>query len=185
MVSATFAAVLLWRTGVTTWTLGMTVVTCVLTTISVLLFGARSSRVVSRHAVDTHEESSLDGARCLVSAFCFGVLLQGCGSRLQVEVEDIAKKTNPSHDHVLVMSDGPRSGSSVVFSWDLEVSTAPAPYLAWLRAQLAEFSIVDTSPAALRLGALIGGDEYRLVVTAESSQSTNTHVHSELTVSAD
>jgi hypothetical protein len=62
---------------------------------------------------------------------------------------------------------------------------APARYLAWLKAQLSEFSPVDTSPNKLWLGTLIGGDEYRLFVTAESLDSAKTHVQSELTVSAD
>ena len=41
MAGATIAIVLLVGTGVSQWTLVATVITCVLTTISVLLFGGR------------------------------------------------------------------------------------------------------------------------------------------------
>ncbi len=40
MAAATVAAVLLWQTGVNTWTLVFVVTACVLTTVSVLVFGA-------------------------------------------------------------------------------------------------------------------------------------------------
>ena len=41
MAGATIAIVLLFGTGVTPWALTATVITCVLTTISVLLFGGK------------------------------------------------------------------------------------------------------------------------------------------------
>jgi hypothetical protein len=49
MAGATVALVLLIRTGVSTWSLVATASTCLLTTVSVLLFGARSRRTHSRH----------------------------------------------------------------------------------------------------------------------------------------
>ena len=48
MAAATIAAVFLWRTGVTTWSLVFVLTACVLTTISVLLFGARGPRLSGR-----------------------------------------------------------------------------------------------------------------------------------------
>jgi hypothetical protein len=51
MAAATVAAVLLIRTGVTTWALLAALLACVLTTISVIFFGARRPRVFSRTSV--------------------------------------------------------------------------------------------------------------------------------------
>ena len=48
MAAATVAAILLVRTGVSMWTLTAAVTACVLTTMSVLMFGTRRPRAWSR-----------------------------------------------------------------------------------------------------------------------------------------
>ena len=48
MAAATVAAILLVRTGVSTWALTAAVTACVLTTISVLIFGTRRPRAWSQ-----------------------------------------------------------------------------------------------------------------------------------------
>ena len=48
MAAAVAAAALLWQTGVSTWSLVFVVAACVLTTMSVLLFGASGPRLSNR-----------------------------------------------------------------------------------------------------------------------------------------
>ena len=48
MAAATVAAVLLWQTGISVWSLAFVLAACVLTTISVLVFGPRRPQVRER-----------------------------------------------------------------------------------------------------------------------------------------
>ena len=102
----------------------------------------------------------------------------------EAPAEGILRRTVPHEDARPTISGPTRSGQSIQFTWDFQTHLTPTAYSAWLPEQLRDFELVPGDGPQLRLSKHLGGDSYRLLVTAESDGAT-THVHVQLTESPD
>ena len=98
--------------------------------------------------------------------------------------DGILRRTVPPEDARPSLSGPTRSGQSIQFTWDFQTHLTPTAYSAWLPEQLRDFELVSGDGPQLRLAKHLGGDSYRLLVTAELDGAT-TRVHVQLTESAD
>jgi hypothetical protein len=110
-------------------------------------------------------------------------LSAGCDSSRTTELE-MLRRTIPPGDAVPTLSEPVRSGQSLQFTWDFDTRLTSSKYQAWLKEHLRDFEAVQEGPFRLRLATHIGGDAYRLLMTAEPGTGT-THIHAQLTASAD
>ena len=120
----------------------------------------------------------------LIGAFVLlGRLWSACDLS-DTPAETILHRTVPGGDAVPTLSGPTRSGQSIQITWDFQTHLTPTAYSAWLPEQLRDFELVPGDGPQLRLSKHLGGDSYRLLVTAESDGAT-THVHVQLTESPD
>lgn len=120
----------------------------------------------------------------LIAAFLLlGSLWSACDLS-DTPAEAILRRTVPGGDAVSTLSAPTRSGQSIQITWDFQTHLTPTAYRAWLPEQLRDFELVPGDGPQLRLSKHLGGDSYRLVVTAESDGAT-TRVHVQLTESPD
>ena len=102
----------------------------------------------------------------------------------EAPAEAILRRTVPREDARPSLSGPTKSGQSNQFTWDFQTTLTPHAYVAWLREQLRDFEVVPGEGPQLRLSKNLGGDSYRLLVTADSDKAA-THVHVQLTESPD
>lgn len=120
----------------------------------------------------------------LITAFLLlGSLWSACDLS-DPPAEAILRRTVPGGDAVPSLSGPTRSGQSIQFTWDFQTHLTPTAYSAWLPEQLRDFELVSGDGPQLRLAKHLGGDSYRLLVTAELDGAT-TRVHVQLTESPD
>ena len=110
-------------------------------------------------------------------------LSAGCDSS-RTTVQEILRRTIPPGDAVPTQSESARSGQSFQFIWDFDTHLTPSEYQAWLKEHIRDFEVVQEGQSRLSLATHIGGDAYRLLMTAEPGTRT-THIHAQLTASAD
>ena len=109
-------------------------------------------------------------------------LSAGCDSS-RTTVQEILRRTIPPGDAVPTLSESARSGQSLQFIWDFDTHLTPSEYQAWLE-HVRDFEVVQEGQSRLSLATHIGGDAYRLLITAEPGTGT-TRIRAQLTASAD
>ena len=109
----------------------------------------------------------------------------GCDDAAQTHAAESMRRTMPSGVSTPLLPDGVRNGQSVSYVWEFETRMSPSAYAAWLREQLTDFQMVESTLPRLHFAKLVGGDAYRLSFTIEGGEAGVTHVHGQLIVSPD
>ena len=110
-------------------------------------------------------------------------LSAGCDSS-RTTVQEILRRTIPPGDAVPTLSEPVKSGQSLQFTWEFDTRLTPSEYQVWLKEHVHDFEVVQESPSGLSMATHIGGDTYRLLMTADPGTGT-THIRAQLTASAD
>ncbi len=188
IAAATVAAVLVWHTGVSTWSLVF-----VLAAASSPLLACGCSGRADRTCRTGH---SAEGARSCSPApdvtWDAPLLSRVCSwrwsratrrraiARLDVCVEPYRAAT------VCRRCQGVRgTGSPSRTPGTSKTRMSPIAYGAWLRERLTDFQEVESTVPGLHFAELVGGDAYRLSLTIEGGTAGGAHVHGQLTVSPD
>ena len=143
MFGAVFSVTLLVRAGVTTPALIAVALTGVLTTVSVLLFGANALNGKSHEEIYT-----LGGTPCRGSALL--QLKEQPRTRFWPRGGNTREKDDPSEAEVIAHSGPVRSNWSVSASWEIQTTLGKTEYSKWVISQLQpEFKVVRANEAQL------------------------------------
>ncbi len=116
---------------------------------------------------------------------CLLVSLLACGESAQGRALGFVRRTIPSAVSMPSKPHGDRNAQSVSYVWDFETHMSPSDYTGWIREQVKDFQVIESTVPGLHFAKLVAGDEYRLTLTIESGAAAGTHVHGQLIASPD